>query len=85
MHEAYLAVHADVSPEAVGKFDRAYEAKRKTGDDSEPDDHASQLALVRKIKAWLESNQTKSARHRRSVSAWPNALCNGGQSVATIS
>jgi len=36
--EAYLALHAGVSPEAVDKFDRAYEAKRKRGDDSEPGD-----------------------------------------------
>jgi hypothetical protein len=36
--EAYLAIHAGVSPEAVDKFDRAYEAKRKPGDDSEPGD-----------------------------------------------
>jgi hypothetical protein len=36
--EAYLAVRAGVSPEAVDSFDRAYEAKRKTGDDSEPGD-----------------------------------------------
>jgi hypothetical protein len=27
-----------VSPEAVDEFDRAYEAKRKAGDDSEPGD-----------------------------------------------
>jgi hypothetical protein len=38
MIEAYLAIHADVSPEAVDKFDKAYEAKRKPGDDSEPGD-----------------------------------------------
>src|SRR5260370_5650981 len=41
MHEAIeacLAIHAGVSPEAVDKFDRAYEAKRKPGDDSEPGD-----------------------------------------------
>jgi hypothetical protein len=36
--EAYLALHAGVSPETVAKFDRAYEAKRKKGDDSEPGD-----------------------------------------------
>jgi hypothetical protein len=36
--EAYLAIHAGVSPEAVDRFDRAYEAKRKAGDDSEPGD-----------------------------------------------
>jgi hypothetical protein len=36
--EAYLAIHAGVSPEAVDEFDRAYEAKRKAGDDSEPGD-----------------------------------------------
>jgi hypothetical protein len=29
--EAYLAIHAGVSPEAVDKFDRAYEANRKAG------------------------------------------------------
>jgi hypothetical protein len=38
MIEAYLAIHAGVSPEAVDKFDRAYEAKRQKGDDSEPGD-----------------------------------------------
>jgi hypothetical protein len=38
--EAYLAIHAGVSPEAVDKLDRAYEAKRKLGDDSEPGDDA---------------------------------------------
>jgi hypothetical protein len=38
MIEAYLAMHAGVSPEAVDRFDRAYEAKRKPGDDSEPGD-----------------------------------------------
>ena len=38
MIEAYLAIHAGVSPEAVDKFDRAYETKRKAGDDSEPGD-----------------------------------------------
>jgi hypothetical protein len=36
--EAYLAIHAGVSPEAVDRFDRAYEAKRKPGDTSEPGD-----------------------------------------------
>ena len=36
--EAYLALHAGISPAAVDKFDRAYEAKRKPGDDSEPGD-----------------------------------------------
>jgi hypothetical protein len=36
--EAYLAIHAGVSPEAIDEFDRAYEAKRKAGDDSEPGD-----------------------------------------------
>jgi hypothetical protein len=36
--EAYLAVHAGISPAAVDKFDEAYEAKRKPGDDSEPGD-----------------------------------------------
>jgi hypothetical protein len=36
--QAYLAIHAGVSPEAVDEFDRAYEAKRKAGDDSEPGD-----------------------------------------------
>jgi hypothetical protein len=36
--EGYLAVHAGVSPEAVDKFDRAYEATRKAGDDREPGD-----------------------------------------------
>jgi hypothetical protein len=34
--EAYIAIHAGVSPEAVDKFDKAYEAHRKRGDDSEP-------------------------------------------------
>jgi hypothetical protein len=34
--EAYLAIHAGVSSKAVDKFDRAHEAKRKAGDDSEP-------------------------------------------------
>ena len=38
MIEAYLAMHAGVSPEAVDRFDRAYEAKRYPGDDSEPGD-----------------------------------------------
>jgi hypothetical protein len=38
MIEAYLALHAGVTQEAVDKFDRAYEAKRKRGDDSEPGD-----------------------------------------------
>ena len=36
--EAYLALHAGVSPAAVDKFDRTYEARRKSGDDSEPGD-----------------------------------------------
>jgi hypothetical protein len=36
--EAYLAVHAGISPAAVDKFDEAYEARRKKGDDSEPGD-----------------------------------------------
>jgi hypothetical protein len=36
--EAYLAIHAGVSPEAVDKFDKSYEARRKRGDDSEPGD-----------------------------------------------
>jgi len=30
--EAYLAIHAGVSPEAVDEFDGAYEAKRKADD-----------------------------------------------------
>jgi antirestriction protein len=38
MIEAYLAIRAGVSPTAVDKFDEAYEAKRKPGDDSEPGD-----------------------------------------------
>jgi hypothetical protein len=36
--EAYLAIHAGVSPEAVDKFYKAYEAHRKRGNDSEPGD-----------------------------------------------
>jgi hypothetical protein len=36
--EAYLAIYAGVSPDAVDRFDKAYEAKRKPGDDSEPGD-----------------------------------------------
>jgi hypothetical protein len=36
--EAYLALHAGVSPAAVDAFDEAYEAKRKKGDASEPGD-----------------------------------------------
>jgi hypothetical protein len=36
MIEAYLAIHAGVSPTAVDRFDKAYEANRKPGDDSEP-------------------------------------------------
>jgi len=38
MIEAYLALHAGVTQEAVDKFDGAYEAQRKPGDDSEPGD-----------------------------------------------
>jgi hypothetical protein len=38
MIEAYLAIHAGVSPKAVDRFDKAYEANRKPGDDSEPGD-----------------------------------------------
>jgi hypothetical protein len=36
--EAYLAIHAGVSPETVDKFDMAYEGKCKKGDASEPGD-----------------------------------------------
>jgi hypothetical protein len=36
--EAHLAILAGVSPEAVDKFDKAYEAHRKRGDDCEPGD-----------------------------------------------
>jgi hypothetical protein len=36
--EAQLVIHAGVSPDAVDKFDMAYEAKRKRGDDGEPGD-----------------------------------------------
>jgi hypothetical protein len=36
--EAYLAIYAGVLPDAVDRFDKAYEAKRKPGDDSEPGD-----------------------------------------------
>jgi hypothetical protein len=36
--EAYLAMHAGVTQGAVDKFDTAYEARRKKGDDSEPGD-----------------------------------------------
>jgi hypothetical protein len=39
--EAYLAVHAGISPAAVDKFDEAYEARRKPGDTSEPGDSAN--------------------------------------------
>ena len=41
MHEAIeacFAIHASVTPGAVDRFDRAYEAKSKSGDDSEPGD-----------------------------------------------
>jgi hypothetical protein len=41
MHEAIeacFAIHARVTPGAVDRFDRAYEAKSKSGDDSEPGD-----------------------------------------------
>jgi hypothetical protein len=31
--EAYLAVHAGISPAAVDKFDEAYESRRQKGDD----------------------------------------------------
>jgi hypothetical protein len=41
MIEAYLAIHAGVSPKAVDRFDKAYEANRKPGDDSEPGDDPS--------------------------------------------
>ena len=36
--EAYLAIHAGISPAAVDRFDKAYEARRKPGDLSEPGD-----------------------------------------------
>ena len=36
--EALLCEHAGISPAAVDKFDEAYEARRKKGDDSEPGD-----------------------------------------------
>jgi hypothetical protein len=41
MHEAIEAVlcqHAGISPDAVDRFDKAYEARRKPGDLSEPGD-----------------------------------------------
>ena len=38
MVEAYLALHAGVTQQAVDRFDKAYEANRKSGDDSEPGD-----------------------------------------------
>jgi hypothetical protein len=38
MIEAYLALHAGISPAAVDRFDKAYEARRKPGDLSEPGD-----------------------------------------------
>jgi hypothetical protein len=38
MIEEYLAIHAGVSPKAVDRFDKAYEANCKPGDDSEPGD-----------------------------------------------
>jgi len=38
MIEAYLAIHSGVSPEAVDRFDKAYEAKGKPSDKSEPGD-----------------------------------------------
>jgi hypothetical protein len=36
--EAYLAIRAGISPAAVDRFDKAYEARRKPGDLSEPGD-----------------------------------------------
>jgi hypothetical protein len=36
--EAYLALHAGISPAAVNRFDKAYEAKGRPGDLSEPGD-----------------------------------------------
>ena len=58
MIEAYLALHAGVSSEAVDRFDRAYEAKRKPGDDSEPGDdpgapYHKQHVLAEKIERLL--------------------------------
>ena len=38
MIEAYLALHAGVTEASVTAFDKAYEAKRKLGDESEPGD-----------------------------------------------
>lgn len=47
-----------MSPEAVDRFDRAYEAKRKPGDDSEPGDdprapYHKQHVLAEKIERLL--------------------------------
>ena len=61
--EAYLAIHAGLSPEAVDRFDRAYEARRKKGDDSEPGDdpkaphhkeHRLASQIERVLARWLE-------------------------------
>jgi hypothetical protein len=63
--EAYLAMHAGVSPEAVDRFDRAYEAKRKPGDDSEAGDdprapyhreHVFATKIERQLARWLGVN-----------------------------
>jgi hypothetical protein len=60
--EVYLAIDAGVSPQAVDKFDRAYERRRKPGDGSEPGDdpkapchemHVRATMVERQLARWL--------------------------------
>jgi hypothetical protein len=61
--EAYLAIRAGISPSAVDRFDKGYEARRKPGDLSEPGDdprapyhHQHQVAtsIERRLAAQLD-------------------------------
>jgi hypothetical protein len=51
MIEAYLAVHAGVSPDVVDRFRRAYDAKRKPGDYSEPGPLTTSIPVCRGDRA----------------------------------
>src|SRR5580704_16322686 len=74
--EAYLAIYAGVSPDAVDRFDKAYEAKRKPGDDSEPGDdprapyHGGHVSRARSSgssrKSLASTGQLTTARCRAS-------------------
>jgi hypothetical protein len=53
MIEAYLAVHAGVSPDVVDRCHRAYDAERNPGDYSEPGPFTTNILVAEEVERLL--------------------------------